>query len=516
MPLGLPESSTEVEDRIKIDVAREATDSDPYTRNHWLLALIVGFGRRVFDFYRTLKRAIDQLFPDTATDEYAERWGAIYGKSRIAATQSTGNMIATGSAGTTIPVSTAFNASSNTYTSTAEVTVAANSISVTSLTRSGTTATATTASDHGLASNVTVDISGAVETDYNVASSAIIVTGLDTFTFEVAGSPTTPATGTILADYTSAIVPVESDGFGDDQNLTADTAATIQSPISGLDNDLRVDYGAVEGGTDQESIASLRDRYLERIRNPVAHFNKNDIIEKAKEVAGVTRVFVDEAGDSLTGEISVSSITRSGDLATVTTGSAHGLSDGMDATIAGATQTDYNGTFSVIVDSTTVFYYIVAGTPTTPATGTITSEGKVALGTVDIYFTRDNDDSLVPSGSEVNTVAAKIAEIIPANTSSTDVNVAAPVVVSTDYVFSDLTPNTTGMRTAVTANLNQFFKESTSVGVDVDEDAYRAAIFNTVDETTGAVVSTFTLSAPSGDIAISSGEIGTLGNITFP
>ncbi|OFW37650.1 MAG: hypothetical protein A3J29_06145 [Acidobacteria bacterium RIFCSPLOWO2_12_FULL_67_14b] len=71
--------------------------------------------------------------------------------------------------------------------------------------------------------------------------------------------------------------------------------------------------------------------------------------------------------------VSVSSITRSGTTATVTTAAAHGLATGDYARLAGATQTAYNGKFSVTVTSTTVFTVTVSGTPATPATGTITS-----------------------------------------------------------------------------------------------------------------------------------------------
>jgi hypothetical protein len=71
-------------------------------------------------------------------------------------------------------------------------------LSVSSLTRSGSTATAQTSADHGLDSGDYVEIAGAVETDYN-GYVAITVTGLDTFTYQVAGTPSTPATGTITA-----------------------------------------------------------------------------------------------------------------------------------------------------------------------------------------------------------------------------------------------------------------------------------------------------------------------------
>lgn len=68
---------------------------------------------------------------------------------------------------------------------------------------------------------------------------------------------------------------------------------------------------------------------------------------------------------------SVSSITRSGTTATVTTATAHGFSTGQKVVISGATQTDYNGAFTVTVSSTTQFTYTVANSPVTPATGTI-------------------------------------------------------------------------------------------------------------------------------------------------
>lgn len=70
--------------------------------------------------------------------------------------------------------------------------------SVTSITRAGTTATATLAVANGtLATGHYVTISGAVQTDYNGTFQITFVDATH-FTFTVANSPTTPATGTIL------------------------------------------------------------------------------------------------------------------------------------------------------------------------------------------------------------------------------------------------------------------------------------------------------------------------------
>lgn len=68
--------------------------------------------------------------------------------------------------------------------------------SVTSITRSGTTATATKTA-HKLRDKQIVTISGAAQSDYNITT-RISRIDADHFSFTVANSPTTPATGTIL------------------------------------------------------------------------------------------------------------------------------------------------------------------------------------------------------------------------------------------------------------------------------------------------------------------------------
>ena len=435
MPIEIPKSAAEVENRAKTDVQRELPESNPFLKNSWLAALITSFANRVFDFYLQLLAAIKESFPDTATGIFLARWAAIWGKQRLAATQATGNVVATGTAAAIVPSGTVLTHSSGNYTSTSSATIASQSISVSGITRSGQTATATTTSNHGLANNVPVTISEAVETEYNVSNIAITVTGLKTFEYQVTGSPSTPATGTILAAFTSASVPVTSVVFGVATNLDAGEALTLQSPIVNVDDTLTVDFGEIGGGTDQETDAILRLRLLDRIQNPVAHFNVSDIVTTAKEIAGVTRVFVQEV---------------------------------------------------------------------TPEVGQVT-----------IYFMRDNDTDPVPSGSEVTAVKNKILEIKPANTDDVDVIVLAPTGVSVDFTLTALTPNTASMQTSVRANLAVFFAEDTDVGVNVDEDAYRSAIFNTVDTTNGDLVTSFALSAPTGDVEIALGEIGVQGNVVF-
>ena len=442
MPLDIPTNSQEVIERAKTDVQRSLPGSNPFLPNSVLGAIVTASASRNFDFYTQLDLMPDILLPDTSEDQFLERWAATFGKIRLAATTSTGNVIATGTLASNVPIATVMASSEGLiYEVTATVPIIAVNNSIVSIVRTGTIATVVTSIDHSLSSAVLVTITGADQPEYNVIGSSIIVLGPTSFTYTVAGSPITPATGTIAADYESAVVPVISQEFQDSENDVnvnrgSGEVLTLQAPLVGIDNDLLVSSGGVEGGSDQETDDLLRSRTLDKIQNPTAHFNVSDITEKAKEVNGVTRVFVEEI---------------------------------------------------------------------TPDVGQVT-----------IYFMRDNDDDPIPSGSEVTTTKDQILTIKPANTSDDDVIVLAPIASVTNFIFTVLAPNTPQMQSAITANLQQFFAEETGVSVGIDQDAYRAAIQNTIDIETGARVENFVLSTPVGDISISTGEIGTLGTVTYP
>lgn len=93
--------------------------------------------------------------------------------------------------------------------------------SVTSLTRSGATATATTATAHGLSANEAVTIFDAVQPEYN-GTHRVTVIDATNFSFTVTGTPTTPATGTILMSSAQPLhglaVLVESNPGGGGRN----------------------------------------------------------------------------------------------------------------------------------------------------------------------------------------------------------------------------------------------------------------------------------------------------------
>ena len=94
------------------------------------------------------------------------------------------------------------------------------------------------------------------------------------------------------------------------------------------------------------------------------------------------RVIIEaDTGGSLPSNASVT-ITRSGSTASVAH-VAHGMSAGQIVIVRGADQDEYNGRFSITNVSLDAYDYTVTGTPTSPATGTITATAQILTGLTD-------------------------------------------------------------------------------------------------------------------------------------
>ncbi len=440
MPLTTPETADEVIARAIADLELiiAAVGGKPALKNSWLNALVVAYSNRIFDFYFALDQAALESLPDTAVANL-DRWAAIWKIIRTAGTPASGFAIASGVLGNVIPITTFLATGDGKQYKTVSaiaITQKATLIAGGNLTSAAGVATCITTAKHGLGTQIKTTVSNATQTEYNVANATIIdIVDANTFTYAITGSPASPATGAPVLSYQSAQLSVESVEPGSTEDQVFDVALKFESPIVGVDDVARVDFDELGGGATREIDSAVRARLLDRVQNPIAHFNADELVAVSKSVAGVTRVFVQEI---------------------------------------------------------------------TPNVGQVT-----------VYFMRDNDVTSIPSGSEVAVVKGVLDAIRPANSDTDDLIVLAPTAVSTDFTFSALSPDTASMKTAVENNLEELFDERTSVGVNVTEDEYKAAIFGTVDTTTGDVLTSFTLSAPTGAIVVTSGKIATLGAVTF-
>lgn len=147
-----------------------------------------------------------------------------------------------------------------------------------------------------------------------------------------------------------------------------------------------------------------------------------------------------------------------------------------------------------------------------PVPGFIPTAGQVA-----VYILRDNDINIIPTQAILDLTKQEILEKgrLPSHTYEGDVFVFAPNTVPVDFDFITLNPDTSTMRQAVINQINAFFEDTIDFEEDVLEAAYLGAIQNTQDLQTGEFIQSFALSDPTGNININSGEIATIGNVTF-
>lgn len=272
---------------------------DPNIRNSALGALASSFAAGFDENNDVLRQVLIQLFPTTATGIYLEMWAAWFGITRIAAVKSTGNVLFVGVAGSSIPAGTLIARSDDTQFETqVDAVIALQSISVSSITRTGDVATVTFGNAHGLATGMTVTISGAVETAYN-GDFIITATSETTLTYDVAGSPSTPATGTILAGFTAASIGVIASEYGSASNSAGGSQFLLVSPVTGVDTTCYLDYNGLAGGLDTEEDEELRARLLERTSSFTAPYTVSGLPVFIKQkIPGVTRIWVEAATPS--------------------------------------------------------------------------------------------------------------------------------------------------------------------------------------------------------------------------
>ncbi|MGC6061359.1 baseplate J/gp47 family protein [Enterobacter kobei] len=103
-------------------------------------------------------------------------------------------------------------------------------------------------------------------------------------------SVTTTAVCTV-DDNGQGTAPVKSTTTGAATNTSAPVSGTLVSPPEGINSTVTI--APLLGGTDEETDASLLERYLEILRRPPAGGNKYDYKRWALEVDGVTSAYVE-------------------------------------------------------------------------------------------------------------------------------------------------------------------------------------------------------------------------------
>ena len=237
---------------------------------------------------------------------------------------------------------------------------------ISSITYSGATATLTTATAHGLTTGAYVSITGTTPAAYSGVFK-ITVTSTTKFTYTMASTPANNATvvGTYLNQATTPVNTL--------MNYTVSSSTYKLFGAAGTDIWETKQNPAVKvfSGISSDKLQSVN------LSNQAGHF--------LVACNGVDPVMIYDGSAwfyvaTTTTAQTISSITRGGTgnlTATLTTASAHGLVTGNRITVAGATPTEFNGTYVVTVTGPTTLTYTMATAPSGNATvvGTYTTIG---------------------------------------------------------------------------------------------------------------------------------------------
>ena len=301
MPLGIPDRGAVV-GTLQTYTRAHLPELDPTvtTRRGFIGGLLKSLGSALHDWYVALKRYADhEPFPQTATGQFLFQgwWADITQLTRNPAAPARGRTVVTGSNGTTIPAGTPVSGARAAYATDATQSIVTQSLAIASLTRSGSSAIVeTSASHHYLATGMSVVISGATPTAYN-GTYVITVTADDEFTYSLgSATPTTPATGSAIGlSATWAVVDITATTTGPSGNVDAGEPLSLGSVISGVTGSSVVTFGGIGGGALIEDVESYRARVIEALGTDFGMFSAAEIKIVAKQIPGVTRVWVREA-----------------------------------------------------------------------------------------------------------------------------------------------------------------------------------------------------------------------------
>jgi len=251
----------------------------------------------------------------------------------------------------------------------------AQSMTVTSLTRVGTTATAVCA-NHGLIAGASVTILGSNQPLYN-GTFTVTTAKASTFQYTMTGTPgTSPATGVITAhaSYTQ-LATATAAGHG----LATGATVTIA--------------GASPAAYNGTFVVTVLDA------NTFTFWMSTDPLSNG-------------SGSSVT-------CTPANYNVATATAPGHGLATGGSVTIAGASPSTFNGTFTVTVISSSVFTYNFPGPATSQPTGTITvtsTNGTTATATAPGHGFVQNDTVTIAGASPAGFDGTFVITVIDANT----------------------------------------------------------------------------------------------------
>ena len=288
-----PPTVDEIIARCKTYVKGELKELNPTDQNSLIFSLIVALANLSNDNNKQiLLDILPNIFPQYCkSEESLENHAYIRNVPRNSATSSSGKATIQGEVGRVISMGSVFIANNQQFKTSNSVEIATEDIALSSLSVNGTLVTAVTASNHNLASNIKVNITGAEEEKLN-GEYTITVTGLNSFTYSIEDELQLTETENISASADIAVLNLKSLNTGADTNLNNGDAVAISDAVEGVNANAYVQYSGISGGADVQSFEDWKENVVDDYRNPITAFNENNIRKAVLGVSGVTRCWV--------------------------------------------------------------------------------------------------------------------------------------------------------------------------------------------------------------------------------
>lgn len=129
----------------------------------------------------------------------------------------------------------------------------------------------------------------------------------------------------------------------------------------------------------------------------------------------------------------------------------------------------------------------------------------MGLGTVGVYFVRDDDNPITPDGGQIQAVKDHIESVRPV---TADLYVMAPSLLQVDFQIL-ITPDTSAIRARVEKAINDLFLDEADLGGRLFWSHITQAISNTAGEIDHQLVQ------PAADIVPAANELPVVGSITW-
>jgi hypothetical protein len=316
-------------------------------------------------------------------------------------------------------------------------------VSVTGITRSGTTATATTPTDTNFQVGSAVTIAGAVETDYNGVHTITAVTPSSyrpevniPITITRSGTTATATSTTQAHGFINGqVVPIKGANqaeYNGNKTITWISATQFSFTVTVTGTDISTPaggspiinpYSLTFQGTNTVGAPTVFACTYTRPEDQGSLTNGDTFTVNALAMgvctvsgAGTGTFTLTSTGfggaspgtfglSGLVTSPTINSITCSSNIATVTTSAAHKYLSNKYITISGATPIVYNGPIFITVLSTTTFSYILPGipaSPISPATGIITAGDAAVITGASFAYAVAN----APSSPATGTITA--------------------------------------------------------------------------------------------------------------